>query len=101
MLEVKLLISDLDYDGVVDLVVPAVAKKLRTRKGLVGRLAWKQEELLRMAHKFLNQKDQDERDRFVADMAAKKRSLIVEKVSALVEKKGVNVQICDISVKKI
>ena len=34
MLEVKLLISDLDYDGVVDLVVPAVAKKLRTRKGI-------------------------------------------------------------------
>ena len=70
MLEVKLLISDLDYDGVVDLVVPAVAKKLRTRKGLVGRLAWKQEELLRMAHKFLDKKNQDERDQLVADMAA-------------------------------
>ena len=34
-------------------------------------------------------------------IAAKKRSLIVEKVSALAEKKGVTVQICDISVRKI
>lgn len=101
MLEVKLLISDLDYDGVVDMLVPAVSKKLRTRKGLVGRLAWKQEELLRMAHKFLDKKDQGQRDQFVADMAAKKRSLIVEKLSALAEKKGVTVQICDVSVRKI
>lgn len=41
MLEVKLLISDLDYDGVVDLVVPAVSQKLGAKGGLVGRIAGK------------------------------------------------------------
>lgn len=61
----------------------------------------KKEKLLAAAHRFLAKKDQDQRDQFVADIAAKKRSLIVEKVSALAEKKGVTVQICDISVRKI
>ena len=88
MLEVKLLISDLDYDGVVDLVVPAVSQKLSAKGGLVGRIAGKKEKLLAAAHRFLA-------------IAAKKRSRIVEKVSALAEKKGVTVQICDISVRKI
>ena len=101
MLEVKLLISDLDYDGVVDLVVPAVSQKLGAKGGLVGRKERKKEKLLAAAHRFLAKKDQDQRDQFVADIAAKKRSLIVEKVSALAEKKGVTVQICDISVRKI
>ena len=53
MLEVKLLISDLDYDGVVDLVVPAVSQKLGAKGGLVGRIAGKKEKLLAAAHRFL------------------------------------------------
>ena len=80
---------------------------LRCPKSSAPRADWwagspkKKEKLLAAAHRFLAKKDQDQRDQFVADIAAKKRSLIVEKVSALAEKKGVTVQICDISVRKI
>ena len=45
--------------------------------------------------------DQDERDQFLAELVTKERSLIIEKAADFAEKKGVKVQICDISVKKI
>ena len=86
-----------DAEALEELLSRDCGHRVRLRVPQRGQRA----ELLRMAHKFLDKKNQDERDQLVADMAAKKRSLIVEKVSELAEKKGVTVQICDISVKKI
>ena len=100
MLEVKILLSDLNYDDVADLVVPLVSDRLAAKGGLIGKIAGKKDELLKAVHKFLSQKDQDERDQFLAELVTKKRSLILEKAADFAEKKGVKVQICDISVKK-
>lgn len=101
MLEVKILLSDLDYDDVADVVVPLVSDRLAAKGGLIGKIAGKKEELLKAVHKFLSQKDQNERDQFLADLVAKKHSLIIEKAAGFAETKGVKVQICDITVKKI
>ena len=101
MLEVKILLSDLDYDDVADLVVPLVSDRLAAKGGLIGKIAGKKEELLKAVHKFLSQMDQDERDQFLAELVTKERSLIIEKAADFAEKKGVKVQICDISVKKV
>lgn len=101
MLEVKILLSDLDYDDVADLVVPLVSDRMAVKGGLIGKIAGKKEDLLKAVHKFLSQKNQDERDQFLAELVTKKRSLILEKAADFAEKKGVKVQICDISVKKI
>ena len=101
MLEVKILLSDLDYDDVADLVVPLVSDRLAAKGGLIGKIAGKKEDLLKAVHKFLSQKNQDERDQFFFFFFTKKRSLILEKAADFAEKKGVKVQICDISVKKI
>ena len=101
MLEIKILISDLDYDGLADLAVPLVSDQLAAKGGLIGKIAGKKEELLKAVHKFLSQMDQDERDQFLAELVTKERSLIIEKAADFAEKKGVKVQICDISVKKV
>ena len=55
MLEVKILLSDLDYDDVADLVVPLVSDRLAAKGGLIGKIAGKKEELLKAVHKFLSQ----------------------------------------------
>lgn len=101
MLEIKLLISDLDYDAVADLVLPAVSDKLTQKGGVVGKLAGSKESLSRMAHSFLASKGQDERDQLAADIAMKKQSLIMEKAADFAKEKGLGVQIRDISVRKI
>lgn len=101
MLEIKILISDLDYDGLADLAVPLVSDQLAAKGGLIGKIAGKKEDLQKAVHKFLSHKDQDERDQLLADLAARERSLMMEKAAGFAEKKGVKVQICDISVRKI
>ena len=54
MLEVKLLISELDYDGLVDIIVPIAAAKAAGKGGLLGRLASSRERISAAAHKFLS-----------------------------------------------
>ena len=101
MLEVKLLISELDYDGLVDIIVPIAAAKAAGKGGLLGRLASSRERISAAAHKFLSGKDQNQRDLLAAEMAEKNKAVLMEKAAALAEKTGVRVQICDISVRKI
>lgn len=100
MLEIRILVTDLDYDSVVDAAAPLVAQKLAEKGGLAGRLAPGKEKLAELAHKLLQKKDQDARDTMAAELAEKNRSFLMEKAAALAEKKGITLQICDISVKK-
>ena len=52
MLEVKILLSDLDYDDVADLVVPLVSDRWAAKGGLIGKIAGKKEELERIISEF-------------------------------------------------
>ena len=101
MLELRLLVSDLDYDDLVDVIVPLAADKVAERGGLLGKLAASRERLSAAAHKFLVGKNQDQRDRLAAELAEKNRALLIKKAAELAEKKGIHVQVCDITIRKI
>ena len=101
MIEVKLLVDCIDYDSVVDLLMPVVGDKLQVKGGIVGKIGGKKEKLTKMAHKLLGKVSQEKKDQTIVDLATKKQAMIVEKVSAVAAKKGIGVQICDISVRKI
>ena len=63
MLEIKILISDLDYDGVVELAAPLAAEKLAQKGGLMGRLACSVGGLKKLIYnKYLAGKTQDQRE---------------------------------------
>lgn len=101
MIEVKLLVDCIDYDSVVDLLMPVVGDKLQAKGGIVGKIGSKRETLTNLAHKLLGKVGQEKKDQTIANLAAKKRDVIMEKVSDIAAKKGIGVQICDISVRKI
>lgn len=101
MVEVKLLIDHIDYDSLVDLLMPLVVDSLQAKGGIVGKIGSKEEKLTKMAHKLLGRMSQEKKDDKLVDLAAKKRDVIIEKISDAAEKKGIGVQICDISVRKI
>ena len=101
MIEVKLLVDCIDYDSVVDLLMPVVGDKLQAKGGIVGKIGGKKEKLTKMAHKLLGKVSQEKKDQTIVDLATKKQAMIIEKVSAGAAKKGIGVQICDISVRKI
>ena len=101
MVEVKLLIDHIDYDSLVDLLMPLVVDSLQAKGGIVGKIGSKEGKLAKMAHKLLGRMSQEKKDGKLVDLAAKKRDVIIEKLSDAAEKKGIGVQICDISVRKI
>ena len=102
MLEVKILISDLDYDGVVELAAPLAAEKLAQKGGLMGKLAGSVDGLKKLVYnKYLAGKTQDQRDQQAAELAMKNRDVLMTKATELARKNGVHVQVRDISVQKI
>ena len=102
MLEIKILISDLDYDGVVELAAPLAAEKLAQKGGLMGRLSGSVEGLKKLIYnKYLAGKTQEERDQLAAELAAKHQKLLMEKAAELAERNGVHVQVRDISLRKL
>lgn len=102
MLEVKILISDLDYDGVVELAAPLVAEKLSQKGGLMGRLAGSIDGLKKLIYnKYLAGKTQEERDQLAAELVTKNQKLLMEKAAELAEKNGIRVQVREISLRKL
>lgn len=101
MLEVKLLIDELDYDAVLDLALPILADKLEEKGGLVGKAAGKKEWIGGKLHKLLQKWGREKTEAKVAELAMKKRELLIEKATAAAAKKGISVNIRDIAVRKI
>lgn len=101
MLEIKLYVADIDYDEIVDMALPKVADKLSKKGTFLGKMVKKREKTLgKIAHKFLKKKGQDGTEKLIAELAEKKRSLLIEKASGIVEKKGIGLRVVGIDVKK-
>ena len=101
MLEIKLYVSDIDYDVIVDTALPKVADKLSQKGTFLGKTLKKREKMLgKIAHKFLKKRGQDGTEQLLVDLAKKKRQLLIEKASEIVNKKGIDLRIVGIDVKK-
>ena len=102
MLEIKLYVSDIDYDGIVDMALPKVADKLSKKGTFLGKMVKKREKTLgKIAHKFLAKIGQEGTEELIADLAKKKRQMLIDKASGIVEKKGISMRVVGIDVKKV
>ena len=103
MLELKILIDELDYDSVAELLVPALAESMaQDRKSgiLGGVLSNNQEMLTAMARTLLHTMSQDKRDELLVQLINKNRDKLLEKGRAAAAQKGVQVKLCDVTARK-
>ena len=101
MLEIKLYVADIDYEGIVDMALPKVADKLSKKGTFLGKMVQKREKTFgKIAHKFLKKKGPDGTEQLIADLAEKKRSLLIEKASGIAKKRGIDLRVVGIDVKK-
>lgn len=103
MLELKILIDELDYDSVAELLVPALADSMaQDRKSgiLGGVLSNNQEMLTSMARTLLHTMSQDKRDELLVQLINKNRDKLLEKGRAAAAQKGVQVKLCDVTARK-
>lgn len=104
MLELKILIDDIDYNSVSELLVPLLAEKLeKDGKGgiLGGVLAGNPEMAVSMARTLLNAMPQEKKDELVVQLITKNREKLLQKGRELAARNGVRLQLCDVAAKKI
>ena len=104
MLELKILIGDVDYNSLTELLVPLLAEKLEKdgRGGILGGiLAGNQDMAVGMARTLLNTMPQEKKDELVVQLLTRNRDKLLQKGRELAAKNGVRLQLCDIAAKKI
>lgn len=104
MLELKILIDDVDYNSLTELLVPLLAEKLeKDGKGgiLGGVLTGNPDMAVGVARTLLNTMPQDKKDELVVQLITKNRDKLLQKGRELAAKNGVRLQLCDIAAKKL
>ena len=92
MIELKILVDDIDYNSLTELLVPLLAEKLEKEgKGgiLGGVLSGNRGMAVSMARTLLNTMPQAKKDE------------LLQKGRALAAKNGIRLQLCDVAAKKI
>jgi hypothetical protein len=102
MIEIKLLVDEIDYDSLVDVLVPALAGKLGASGGILGSiLAKNPDTAASMAHTLLKTMSQEKRDDMLVQLLGKYREKVLNAGRSAAAKKGIGIQLCDIAAKKI
>ena len=104
MLELKILIDDVDYNSLTELLVPLLAEKLEKdgRGGILGGvLSGNRNMAVSMARTLLNTMPQEKKDELVVQLLTRNRDKLLQKGRELAAKNGVRLQLCDIAAKKI
>ena len=101
MLEVRLLLSDVDYDAACEMFAPLLAEKVQEKGGIVGAAVGKREHVAAFLSRMLRKKNQVERDRFAAELATKHRDKLMKKAETFAQEHGVDIRVCDVSVRQL
>ena len=103
MIELKILLDNIDYDSVADVLVPLLTEKMSEEKGgiLGGILANNPAAATAMAHTLLKTMSQEKKDELLVELAAKHRDKLLGKGRGLLNRRGIHLELCDISAKKL
>ncbi|MBQ2061388.1 MAG: hypothetical protein II458_01810 [Oscillospiraceae bacterium] len=104
MIELKILVDNIDYDSLADVLVPLIAEKMKDgEKGgiLGGILAKNPAAATSMAHTLLKTMSQQKRDEMLVQLSAKYRDKLLDKGRDLLDKRGLDLQLYDVSARII
>ena len=103
MLELKILIDDVDYNSLTELLVPLLAEKLEKdgRGGILGGiLAGNQDMAVGMARTLLNTMPQEKKDELVVQLLNKNRDKLLELGRQEAARHGIHAQLCDLTARR-
>lgn len=101
MIELRLLMDEIDYDALVELLLPIAAEKLESKGGFLAMLGRNKEGLSGVARQMLKTMPQEKRDEFVLQLLEEKKSLILNKVNSKAAEQRVGVRILDLQVQRV
>ena len=101
MIEVRVLLDDIDYDSVVELIAPLAAEKLTAKGGVLGLLGRNTENLSGVVRQVLKTMSQEKKDEFLLQLLEEKKDVVVSKANKFAAKKGAGVKVLDISGRRV
>ena len=104
MIELKILVDNIDYDSLADFLVPLIAEKMKEgdRGGILGGVLAKNPDTAKaMARTLLKTMSQEKRDELVLQLLTKHRDKLLQKGRGILHKKGINMELCDVTARKV
>ena len=101
MIELRVLIDEIDYDSLVELLLPLAAEKLEEKGGFLAMLGRNREGMSGVARQLLKSMSQEKRDEFLLQLLQDKKALALRKANETADRLGAGVSIADISARKI
>ncbi|MBE6990597.1 MAG: hypothetical protein E7426_07635 [Ruminococcaceae bacterium] len=103
MIEVKILLDNINYDSLADVLVPLVAGHLGGEKGgVLGEvLAKNPDTAAAMARTLLRTMSQEKKDEMVVQLMGKHRDKLLQAGRSALSKHGIGAELCDLSARKV
>ena len=101
MIEVRILLDDIDYDSLVELLLPLVAEKLEEKGGLMALLGRNKDGMAGVARHLLKTMSQEKRDEFLLQLLQEKKALVLKKANEKAGQLKAGVTVADISARKV
>ena len=101
MIEVRILLDDIDYDALAELLLPLIAEKLEEKGGFMALLGRNKDGMAGVARHLLKTMSQEKRDEFLLQLLQEKKSLVLKKANEKAAQLRTGVRIADISANKV
>ena len=101
MIEVRILLDDIDYDALAELLLPLIAEKLEEKGGFMALLGRNKDGMAGVARHLLKTMSQEKRDEFLLQLLQEKKPLVLKKANEKATQLRTGVRIADISANKV
>ena len=101
MIEVRILLDDIDYDALAELLLPLIAEKLEEKGGFMALLGRNKDGMAGVARHLLKTMSQEKRDEFLLQLLQEKKPLVLKKATEKAAQLRTGVRIADISANKV
>ena len=99
MIELKILLDEVDYRSLSEVLIPALAESMAKDGGVLGGMLSQNKELAAsMARTVLDKMPQEKKDELLVQLL--NRNKLLEKGRTLAAENGVRLQLCDVSARK-
>ena len=101
MIELKILLDEVDYRSLSEVLIPALAGSMAKEGGVLGGMLAQNKELAASrARTVLDKMPQEKKDELLVQLLNRNRDKLLEKGRTLAAEKGVRLQLCDVSARK-
>lgn len=101
MFEIRVVMDELDYDALADVLLPILAGKMEEKGGFRALLAKNSDALSGLARQWLSSMSQEKKDELLLQLLSDKKEFILTKANEAAARRGLGTKVLGMEVKKL